>query len=191
MANVQINLSNGQSTTTNANGYYQFTNLTPGNYTIVEIDPSGYLSSGDTQGANDNTIAISVQGTQSITNRNFFDYQPATISGVVFEDTDDDGSFSLADMPLENIQIDLSDGQSTTTDANGFYQFPNLAPGSYTITEIDPPGYISVLDVEGANDNHISLSATSGDNIVEQSFLDKESNLNSDTTFVYLPVIIK
>jgi|GEM_PF-3311915 len=191
LAGVQINLSDGQSTTTNANGFYQFTNLTPGNYTIVEIDPSGYLSSGDAQGANDNTIAIDLQAIQSITNQNFFDYQPATITGMVFEDTDDDGSFSLADMPLEGVEIALSNGQSTTTDANGFYQFLNLVLGNYTITEIDPPGYVSILDVEGGNDNFIAVSVTSGDNIVEQNFLDKESSIDSGTTFVYLPVIRK
>src|SRR5262249_36255086 len=37
-------------TTTDANGYYQFTGLPQGNYSIFEVQPKGYLDSRDTPG---------------------------------------------------------------------------------------------------------------------------------------------
>ncbi len=45
---------NGQpiTTVTDANGYYQFTNLRPGVYTVYEIHPEGYVDSIDTPGSN-------------------------------------------------------------------------------------------------------------------------------------------
>jgi len=39
------------TTVTDSSGNYSFTNLPPGSYTIAETDPSGYLSTGDTQAA--------------------------------------------------------------------------------------------------------------------------------------------
>ncbi len=38
------------TTTTDASGAYTFTNLLPGNYTLVETNPTGYKSTSDVQG---------------------------------------------------------------------------------------------------------------------------------------------
>ena len=111
----------------------------------------------------------------------------ASISGTVCEDTDGDQAFSTGDTPLTGVRIDLSDGQSTitdTTDANGFYQFTNLMPGSYTVTENDPPGYVSITD------NLISITLASGDNVVGQDFLDSPLG-NSNNSIIFLPIILK
>ncbi len=184
LAGVQIDLSDGQSTTTNVSGTYTFTGLLPGSYTVTEIDPSGYLSSGDVQGANDNTITVTLQSGELVTGRDFFDYRPAGITGTVYEDTDGDGAFSAGDTPLAGVQIDLSDGQSTTTNVSGTYTFTGLLPGSYTVTECDPPGYHSVADVQGANDNLISIALASGSYIVEQNFLDTRQRI-----LIFLPIV--
>jgi hypothetical protein len=51
-----------------------------------------------------------------------------TISGFVFHDSDNDGIFQSSETPIANNPIELHNAQgavvaSTTTDANGFYQF--------------------------------------------------------------------
>ena len=40
-------------------------------------------------------------------------------------------------------------GATATTDANGFYQFANLLPGTYGVAETQPAGYYDGLDAAG------------------------------------------
>jgi len=108
----------------------------------------------------------------------------ATISGAVYEDNDGDEAISASDTPLADVEIGLSNGMTTTTDISGVYQFDGLLPGSYVITELDPPDYFSVIDAQGANDNLIFLVLKSGDHAVEQLFLDQRF------VKIYLPLVI-
>jgi uncharacterized surface anchored protein len=43
-------------------------------------------------------------------------------------------------VPMANAHVVLSNGQNTTTDANGSFEFTNLAPGNYNMT-ISRDGY--------------------------------------------------
>jgi len=66
----------------------------------------------------------------------------ATISGTVFEDTNDDDA---GDDPIAGVLIELKDlagnvVASTTTDANGAYEFTGVTPGDYILMETDPAG---------------------------------------------------
>ncbi len=55
------------TTTTNSGGYFTFSNLTPGTYYLRETDPSGYVSTADSFGGNDNEITVTlVAGANSI-----------------------------------------------------------------------------------------------------------------------------
>jgi uncharacterized repeat protein (TIGR01451 family) len=45
---------------TDSSGSYSFTGISPGSYVIVEVNPLNYVSSGDSQGANDDKIVVSV-----------------------------------------------------------------------------------------------------------------------------------
>ena len=49
------------STTTNDDGFYQFTDLANGNYIVVETQPSGFESVTDIDGNDDNQIAANYQ----------------------------------------------------------------------------------------------------------------------------------
>ncbi|WP_115124295.1 Ig-like domain-containing protein, partial [Marinirhabdus gelatinilytica] len=82
--------------------------------------------------------------------------------------------------PLANVTIDItgSDGSSetVTTDANGDYKKEVVIPDPlsevvFEIVENDLPGYISISDVDGANDNlitrTISLESSCGNDFVD------------------------
>ncbi|MBW2938861.1 tandem-95 repeat protein, partial [Aureisphaera sp. CAU 1614] len=82
--------------------------------------------------------------------------------------------------PLSGVEIDVtgSDGSdvTVTTDANGNYKAVAEIPEAlvnvdYEIRENDLPGYISISDVDGANDNLISrtinLMSTCGNDFVD------------------------
>ncbi len=65
------------------------------------------------------------------------------ISGFSYCDADHDGAPDPGENGLGGWTISLA-GQvndSTTTDANGFYEFFNIGTGSYTLTETAKPGY--------------------------------------------------
>ena len=72
---------------------------------------------------------------------------PASISGAVFIDQNNDGLRQGGDSDLSGVSISLSgtDWQglpvsaSTTTDSNGQYRFSGLQPGTYTVTEPTQP----------------------------------------------------
>jgi len=108
-----------------------------------------------------------------------YDYEnrTASISGVVYEDVDNDGIFSTGDTPLNNAVVTLSNDLTITTGTDGAYQFTGLIPGCYTVKESDPLGYTSVMDAEGDNDNSIFVVLSSGKSVVELNFLDRYHGL--------------
>ncbi|MFN8440445.1 MAG: SdrD B-like domain-containing protein [Caldilineaceae bacterium] len=172
ISGVVILLSNGTTTTTNTSGLYTFT-VPVGSYTLTETNPSGYTSTGDTQGANDNLISVTV-GTGGSSNNNFLDARPVTITGHVYNDLNGNGAFNGGELGIANVVITLSTGITAATDANGVYTFTNVMPGTYTLTETNPSGYSSTGDVQGANDDRITLSVTSGNNVTGQDFFDTQ-----------------
>ena len=112
-------------------------------------------------------LAIKQEETQ-----NFFDYRPASITGTIYEDIDADGAFSAGDTPLAGVQVALSNGRSTISDDSGIYEFVELVPGSYTITETDLISYASSGDVYGLNDNTIIVNLKSGEAAIKRDFFD-------------------
>lgn len=81
----------------------------------------------------------------------------SSISGYVYCDDNNDGLFEKTEEPIANVPITLTghdqSGKSvtlvTTTDQTGAYHFLNLTPGSYSITETQPAGYINGKTTQG------------------------------------------
>ncbi len=157
--------STGITTTTDANGNYEFADLAPGTYQVVETRPDGYVSVGDTPGTvNGQTrgttagmttlIGINLNyGDDSIQN-NFANTKYASVSGYVYVDANDNGVKDPGEAGLPAAQLTLLDANgnvlaTTTTDSTGYYQFNSLMPGTYAVTVAQPAGYYPGLDSSG------------------------------------------
>jgi hypothetical protein len=83
--------------------------------------------------------------------------QLGSLSGIVWEDFNDDGQIDFGEKGIANVLITLAGtddlgnpvSQSLPTDSDGAYVFLNLRPGSYTITETQPAGYAQGTDSVG------------------------------------------
>ncbi|RUR72640.1 hypothetical protein DSM107007_56740 [Nostoc sp. PCC 7120 = FACHB-418] len=111
--------------------------ITEGNHTSTI---SHSISSTDTNYSNVTLPDIAV----SITDND------AEIRGMKWNDIDGDGVKDTGEPGLQgwtiyldsNTNGQLDNGEiSTTTDANGNYQFTNLRPGVYTVAEVQQPGW--------------------------------------------------
>ncbi len=164
-------------TTTNTDGTYSFSDLSPGDYLVQTTDPAGFNSVGDTDGGDENQTSVNVVGTEDVTGIDFVDEQPGSISGTILEDIDGDG---VGDTPVPaGITVTLLDENgdvltSTTTDANGDYSFPNLSPGNYEVVASDPSGYGSVLDTDGGDPNSTSVTIQPGEDVSSIDFVDEQ-----------------
>ena len=144
------NLVNGKAVTvgtatTNADGSYLFGNLAPGTYTVVEGVVTGYLPSSTNTGS---ILGVTVVEGGINANNNFGEvlFKPGTIAGVVFADKTGDG-FSGDDAPLSGVTVQLLNSTGTVVatrkvGSDGAYSFTNLAPGTYTVQEVVPSGYV-------------------------------------------------
>jgi len=180
LAGVTIHLFDSQgnlirTTTTNAQGAYSFANLRPGVYSVVEVQPQGYLDGADDLGtvagqpngvvpANDRFAGIKLASGQNGIEYNFCEHEPASISGHVWFDRDDDGQRESGENGIANVTVQLLDAAGNVvatdqTDANGFYRFDNLLGGIYSIRELQPNGYVDGRDKLGSVDG-----ATQGTN---------------------------
>jgi large repetitive protein len=130
LPNTTVSLLQGMTTIattqSNANGFYSFTNVTPGNYT-VQASRVNYVT-----GTESVTASSGVSRTVNIA----LAPQPSTISGNV----SNGGAITNATVIVTNNLGAFVD--STTTDAAGNYTFPTVTPGSYNIT-VTAPGFQS------------------------------------------------
>ncbi len=185
LKNVDLNLTTCQgkfiaTTKSDKKGEYAFNGLIPGCYIIHERDPKGYSSVTDIDGVNDNNITVTL-ATKDINGRDFIDEPLLNISGHVRADMDFDGDIEVTksiDKVLPNVEISLYKGkkeiQKTLTNKDGFYKFSDITPGEYIVVEKDPQGFDSLRDVDGANDNNISITLSQKD-IANRDFDDQKT----------------
>jgi protocatechuate 3,4-dioxygenase beta subunit len=150
--------------------------LAPGDYTVVQpSDPAGYVHGLETAdnvsplpGSDQlNSIAVQLTNSDSL-NNNFGERKLSSLSGTVYLDSNQNGVFDSGDQPLAGVTLDLSGtndlGQQITgvqqTAADGSYAFSGLRAGNYTISEVQPAGYLS-----GTNSAGTLGGTVSGDSI--------------------------
>jgi uncharacterized delta-60 repeat protein len=82
---------------------------------------------------------------------------PSSLSGVAWEDFNDDGQVDFGEAGIRGVTITLTGTDdlgspvslSQTTDADGAYVFLGLRPGAYRVTETQPAGYLQGTDTVG------------------------------------------
>lgn len=142
LAGVTVTLKNANGAvlgtrTTATDGSYRFLGIAAGNYTVLEVDLSGYSST------TNNSLAITVPA-GGVGIANFGDRTlMGALNGVVFNDVNSNGVQDAAELGISGVVVTLLNGATTATAANGGYGFANLTPGSYNVIETDPAGYAS------------------------------------------------
>ena len=165
-----------RTTTTNANGFYIFDDLAPGTYGVIEEQPDGYLngatqvgSLGGVLGVDTVTEIVLPAGVEAV-EYNFCEVLPGSISGFVYVSTTEDCEHTPDSPPIAGVTIELRDAAGTVitttlTDANGYYLFDDLAPGIYSVHEIQPAGYFNGATHVG------SVGGVLGDDVVSEIML--------------------
>ncbi|MDK3018602.1 MSCRAMM family protein, partial [Pseudodonghicola flavimaris] len=162
------------TTTTDETGRYLFENLTPGEfYSVQEVMPaSGWTNTFDGSHSFTGAAGELVEGTLGETEvLNFGNFENFMISGHKWNDYDGDGTWDTGEDPIQGWTIylddnqDISDGVLATvqTDASGYYQFTDLAPGTYYVSEAMSsgweqtyPGGDGIVEIDGVSGAHFA-----------------------------------
>ena len=163
-----------QTTTTGTGGTYSFQNLAAGTYQVTQTPPTGYLmgkdkdmvgSLGGTAGSSQVSSIVVSQG-QMGTSYNFGELLPSSLAGTIYLDSNDNGVLDSGEAGISGVSLTLSGtndlgvavSQTASTGSGGTYSFQNLRPGTYSITETPPTGYLSGMDKDMVG----SLGGTAG-----------------------------
>ena len=196
LGGVQIDLLDAAggvvaTTFTNDQGEYVFDGLHPGEYQVREHQPEGYYDGGERVGtaggdeSNDLISGVALGSGMAATGYNFCEHVGVSLSGYVYHDRSNDGSF---DRPNEDgiggVTLKLLDGEGNdtglraVTNSAGYYQFSNLDAGTYRVMEVHPDGWLDGLDTPGSHggaadnpgDTISQITLNFGDDAVEYNF---------------------
>ena len=153
------------TTSTQGNGSYEFCNLAPDDYSVVERVPNDFVEVNDSDGGNPTVITVDLGNNDSNNNDFVIEKIRRCIKGSVREDTDNDNK---GEEGVQNVVVKLRNERSdvigeTSTKGNGSYEFCNLLPGKYSVKEEVPKGYDEVTDSDGGNPSVINVDVTDGD----------------------------
>ena len=163
------------TTSTDTQGAYAFTSVLPGNYQVCETNKTGWMVTDPAAG---NVASACKQLTVSsgqITTNYFGNFKLGSISGMKFEDMNnnedkDAGDAGLAGWTIfldTNTNGTLDSGEpSTQTLTDGSYTFSELGPGNYTIREVMQSGWGQTAPKAGS----FVETVTSGASITHKDF---------------------
>lgn len=175
--------SSQQVAITNASGFYNFTDLLAGTYT-VSIDtatlPAGYGPTYDLDGIqtpNATQVVMSVGVDRDDVDFGYKDVLGG-IGDLIWRDDNANGIQDAGEPGIPGVQVTLTDAENVqrtaTTDANGRYFFDNLPASQYVIV-IDPttlpPNVIPTYDLDGIDTPHqATLTLAPGQDRVDADF---------------------
>lgn len=177
-----------QTVFTDSTGFYQFTDLPEGKYTVREFQPGGLLydgldtpgTVGSTPGGNDLLVVQLPNGGNS-QNNNFGEIPPTSLFGYVYEDVNRNGFRDPGEPGIPGTRVtisgtafagsvlqrplaaaDIPGGFTVITDSDGRWEFILLPPGTFTMVETQPTGYSDFLE---SNLDPNQLPATTGNDV--------------------------
>ena len=186
---------------TNKDGFYYFGDLKPDEtYVLHEIQPTAYYDGKDTVGTifgaqvgdasmDDYLFNIELPRNGHGINYNFGELRPASISGFVYYDVNDNGIKESGEPGIAGASVALfvlnpetgkyeNTGETAVTDGNGHYVFDNLKPMRvYKLVETQPANYLDGKDSVGSlggviesSDRIADINVKPGDVGVEYNF---------------------
>ncbi len=197
---------------TNANGIYNFGNLTPSEYCLGFELPAGYEVSPQNQGDEDSdsdvnpmtqkAVATTLSSGESDTHWYLGIYQPATIGNVVWDDKNANGLQDNNEIGVSDVNVTLYNGDCTTramnrdgtilpnvtTDANGVYTFTNLMPNDYCIGFTIPTGY--VVSPQNSGDDNKDSDVNPATNRAGRTTLSSNETDSSWDMGIYQPATL-
>lgn len=134
---------NASSATTGPDGTISFTGVPAGTWTVTEASQVGWVAITPVTA----TVNVPANGSATFAAGNV---RPAPLSGTIFIDVNRNGTRDTGEATQGGVAISLTgaDGlgravtaQTTSAPSSGFYEFPGLLPGRYTVTAIVPAGF--------------------------------------------------
>lgn len=196
------------TTVTDANGFYMFTGLAPGEYYVDFVLPSGYFFSPQDQGTDESmdsdadiisgqTICIMLgSGEDNLAmDAGITSIQWSSIGDKVWNDLDIDGIQDTNESGIPGVTVELHDSYgnllaTTVTDANGIYYFVGLMSDDYSVRFVLPDGYVFSPQDQGADDSLDSDAITSTGLTAPATIGPGETNASLDAgIFEAIPLI--
>jgi len=150
---------------TEADGSYAFDDLRPGTYDLLEVaQPVGLLDGDEAAGGLGGTVGddrisgIVVRSDDpDATGYDFAEIRPSEVHGLVWEDFNNDGEVDFGEKAIRGATVTLTGTDdrgnwvelTAQTGAEGVYDFFDLRPGDYTLTETQPAGFEDGADALG------------------------------------------
>jgi hypothetical protein len=127
---------------TASDGRYAIIGLPPGNYTVEEVSQAGWVQTEAQEG-----YQVTVTSGQTSGGLDFGNFQEAAVSGTIYQDVTGNGTRDGSDPGLGGWTISALDSAGSvvataTTDAAGSYTIAGLGPGTFTLQETLPAGWV-------------------------------------------------
>ena len=171
------------TTSTDSDGNYTFQDLPPGDYIVKFAAPEGARFTLANQGDDTSDSDATTSGfTASYTlapgeSNNTIDaglFTLSSIAGNVYHDANNDGVFDSTEAGIGGVALTLTGvdafgnavSLSTTTAEDGSYQFADLVPGTYSVTQTQPEGWNDGTDSLGSEGGILGNDLLSGINLL-------------------------
>ncbi len=181
------------TTTTNADGLYEFDHLLAGTYKVEFVLPAGFtqispaniqsnnVDSEDSDGPIVDSIVLTAGQKNDTIDQGF--YNLASLGDFVWNDRNGNGFQAAGEEGIEGAKVKLfREGNlvdTATTNSQGFYKFSNLQPGVYDVEFLKPDGYSFIspqgqeagqFDSDGPFVSELNLESGENETTVDQGF---------------------